>query len=183
MALMALMGVRALLCMCLAACSATTPGSGGINLSSGLAGSTIDHPGKPPTIAANGPTGAYAFVYDNQIWLRQNGENQAEQLTHMAISKGSIITWGPLVWSPDGRYIAFTVVENLDLASGGSSSYIGLLYYLDTATIPPRSTPVQGLAVSLGVAIRGSVTRYCSTRMALASKCSPQAASTRVRGR
>ena len=132
---MALMGAG-LLCLLLAACSATTPGSGGINFSSGLAGSTIDHPGKPPTIAANGPTGAYAFVYDNQIWLRQNGENQAEQLTHMALSKGSIITWGPLVWSPDGRYIAFTVVENLNLASGGSSSDVGPLYYLDTATDP-----------------------------------------------
>lgn len=135
MALMALMGAG-VLCMLLAACSATTSGSGGINFSSGLAGSTIDHPGNPPTIAANGPTGAYAFVYDNQIWLRQNGENQAEQLTHMAMSKGSIITWGPLVWSPDGRYIAFTVVENLDLASGGSSSDIGPLYYLDIATDP-----------------------------------------------
>ena len=83
---MALTGAG-LLCALLAACSATTPGSGGINFSSGLAGSTIDHPGKPPTIAANSPTGAYAFVYDNQIWLRQNGENQAEQLTHMALSK------------------------------------------------------------------------------------------------
>ena len=40
------------------------------------------------------------------------------------------------MWSPDGRYIAFTVVENLDLASGSSRSDVGPLYYLDTATDP-----------------------------------------------
>ena len=49
-------------------------GSGGSNVSLGLAGSTLDHPSNPPTIAASGPGGTYAFVYDNQIWLRRDGQ-------------------------------------------------------------------------------------------------------------
>lgn len=118
----------ALLLAVLAGCSAGS-GSGGPNYSLGLAGSTADHQSQPPTIAASGPGGSYAFVYDNQIWLRQSGQQAAKQLTHMALSNGSTIKWGPLVWSPTGKYLAFTVVQ--DLATGTAPESSGPLYYMD----------------------------------------------------
>ncbi len=111
-----------------AGCSAS--GGGGSNYSLGLAGSTSDHPSQPPTIQANGPGGTYAFVYDNQIWLRQNGQAQAKQLTHLVLSKGATLLWGPLIWSPSGRYIAYSLVENLTPDAPTRTS--GPLYYVDT---------------------------------------------------
>src|SRR5262249_51507962 len=61
-----------MLALGLAACSSSNTSSGNINFSLGLAGSTADHQTQPPTIAANGPQGTYAFVYDDQIWVRQS---------------------------------------------------------------------------------------------------------------
>ncbi|HEX8033950.1 MAG TPA: hypothetical protein VF510_08895 [Ktedonobacterales bacterium] len=112
----------------LAGCS--TSGGGGTNYSLGLAGSTGDHPSAPPSIPATGPGGTYAFVYDNQIWLRQNGQAQAKQLTHLVLSNGATLLWGPLIWSPSGKYIAFALVENLTPDEPTRTS--GPLYYVDT---------------------------------------------------
>jgi hypothetical protein len=116
----------------LAACSAGSDGSGGSNYSLGLAGSTLDHPSDPPTIAANGPGGTYAFVYDNQIWLRRDGQTSAQQITRIPLSNAAYIAWGPLVWSPQGRYIAFALVQDLASAPGSPPSSAGPIYYVDT---------------------------------------------------
>lgn len=125
-----------LLSTVLAACGTGASGVGGRTFPL-LVGSTSDHPAQPPVIAANGPAGTYAFVYDNQIWLRRDGETQAKQLTHMTFSATASIAWGPLVWSSDGRYIAFTVVENTSPAGGSATGNgFGPLYYLDLATDP-----------------------------------------------
>jgi hypothetical protein len=118
----------------LAACSAGTDGAGGSNYSLGLAGSTLDHPSDPPTIAANGPGGTYAFVYDNQIWLRRDGQTSAQQITRLPLSNAAYIAWGPLVWSPQGRYIAFALVQDLAPAPGSPPSASGPIYYVDTTS-------------------------------------------------
>ncbi|MGZ3681808.1 MAG: hypothetical protein ACXVDI_24875, partial [Ktedonobacterales bacterium] len=114
----------------LAGCS--TSGGGGTNYSLGLAGSTGDHPSAPPSIPATGPGGTYAFVYDNQIWLRQNGQAQAKQLTHLVLSNGATLFWGPLIWSPGSKYIAFALVENLTPDAPTRTS--GPLYYVDAGS-------------------------------------------------
>lgn len=137
-----------LIVVLLSACSAGSSSGSGFSL--GLSGSTTDHPATPPVIAANGPAGAYAFVYDNQIWLRRDGENQATQLTQMTFSTGSNIVWGPLVWSPDGRYIAFTVVEILNPVAGSPTSGIGPLYYLDTLPYPATLYLTAGTGSTYG---------------------------------
>ncbi len=121
----------ALAMLLLAGCS--TNGSGGLNFSSGLAGSTADQNPTPPTIAANGPGGTYAFVYANQVWLRQDGQASATQLTHLVLSKGGTLAWGPLVWSPSGKFIAFALVQNLNPTQGASPSTAGQIYYVDVA--------------------------------------------------
>jgi hypothetical protein len=95
----------------LASCSS---GSGaGSKLSLGLTGSTASHPAQPPTLAANGPADAYAFVYDDQIWIHDAGASTARQLTHLVLSAGANIAWGPLEWSPNGKFIAYALNENL----------------------------------------------------------------------
>src|SRR5258708_4992972 len=114
----------------LAGCSTTGGGGGGTNYSLGLAGSTDHHSPPPPAIAANGPGKTYAFVYGNQIWLRQDGQAQAKQLTHLVLSNGATLLWGPLIWSPDGSYIAFSLIENLTPDAPTRTS--GPLYYVDT---------------------------------------------------
>ncbi len=121
----------------LTGCS-TSGSSGGTNFTLGLSGSTADHPSQPPQVAPNGPSGTFAFVYDNQIWLRQNG-HAAKQLTHLALSNGASIGWGPLVWSPGGKYIAFALVENLspNVPMRGA----GPIYFVDTSS---GSTSVTG---------------------------------------
>jgi hypothetical protein len=116
----------------LAGCSGGTTGSGGVNYTLGLAGSTADHPSTPPTIAANGPSGTYAFVYDNQIWVRSSGDAQAKQLTHLVLSNGATLLWGPLVWSHSGKYIAFALVQDLNLTPGTPPRTSGPIYYVDT---------------------------------------------------
>lgn len=118
--------------LALAGCSSS--GGGGTNYSLGLAGSTADHPSPPPTIPATSPGGTYAFVYDNQIWLRQDKQAQAKQLTHLVLSNGATLLWGPLIWSPSGQYIAFALVENL--TPGVPTRTSGPLYFVDTTPGP-----------------------------------------------
>ena len=115
----------------LAGCSLSLggSGSGSSKISLGLAGSTTDHPAQPPTLNG-GPNGTLAFVYDNQIWLSKAGQSGATQLTHLVLSNGANIAWGPLVWSQSGRYIAFALVQNLDPTTPGGTS--GAIYYVDT---------------------------------------------------
>ncbi|MEO7001021.1 MAG: hypothetical protein ABI068_04370 [Ktedonobacterales bacterium] len=124
-------GLTLLTMLALTGCSSSGSSSkGGINYSLGLAGSTVDHPSQPPTIAANGPDATYAFVYDNQLWLRSQGSNTPKELTRLVLSNGSDIAWGPLIWSPDGRYIAFALVENLTPTDPQRTS--GPIYIVDT---------------------------------------------------
>jgi hypothetical protein len=118
----------------LAACGVGSDNSSGSNYSLGLAGSTLDHPSNPPTIAANGPGGTYAFVYDNQIWLRQDGQANAKQITRIPLSNAAYIAWGPLVWSPQGKYIAFALVQDLAPTPGSPPSSSGPIYYVDTTS-------------------------------------------------
>lgn len=114
----------------LAGCSLSGgTGSGSSSLSLGLAGTTADQPATPPALAAGGPAGTYAFVYDNQVWLQMRGQ-PLKQLTHLVLSNGANIAWGPLDWSPSGKYIAFALVQNLDPASPSGSS--GPIYVVDT---------------------------------------------------
>jgi hypothetical protein len=131
-----LAGVSLALMGLLAACGAGSGGSDGSNYSLGLAGSTLDHASNPPTIAANGPGGTYAFVYDNQIWLRRDGQSSAKQITRIPLSNAAYIAWGPLVWSPQGRYIAFALVQDLAPTPGAPPSSSGPIYYVDTTTCP-----------------------------------------------
>jgi hypothetical protein len=114
--------------LALAACSS---GSGAASkLTLGLSGSTVDHPGPPPTLAAGGPTDAYAFVYDNQIWIHDKGQPTARQLTHLVLSAGAAIAWGPLVWSPNGQSIAFALSESLTPTAAARST--GPIYVVST---------------------------------------------------
>jgi hypothetical protein len=124
----------AALLVLLAACSAGSDGSGGANYNVGLAGSTLDHPSNPPTIAPNGPDGTFAFVYDNQIWLRRGGQTTAKQITRLPLSNGAYIAWGPLIWSPQGKYLAFALVQDLSPQPGAPPSSAGPIYYVDTTT-------------------------------------------------
>ncbi len=100
------------LVLLLAGCS-SSGSSGGTNITLGLAGSTVDQPSSPPTVAGNGPDATYAFVYDDQIWVHQSGNSTPIQITKLVLSNGADISFGPLVWSPDGSQIAFALVENL----------------------------------------------------------------------
>jgi hypothetical protein len=127
---MALLALASLL----AACGVGADNSGGSNYSLGLAGSTLDHPSNPPTIAANGPGGTYAFVYDNQIWLRRDGQSNAKQITRIPLSNAAYIAWGPLIWSPQGKYIAFAIVQDLAPTPGSPPSSTGPIYYVDTTS-------------------------------------------------
>jgi hypothetical protein len=129
-----LVGALLALTSLLAACGVGSDSSGGSNYSLGLAGSTLDHPSNPPTIAANGPGGTYAFVYDNQIWLRGDGQTNAKQITRIPLSNAAYIAWGPLVWSPKGKYIAFALVQDLAPTPGSPPSSSGPIYYVDTTS-------------------------------------------------
>jgi hypothetical protein len=127
--------------MLLAGCS-TSGSSGGTNISLGLAGSTADHPAPPPTVAANGPNDTYAFVYDNQIWVRQSNNANPTKITGLVLSNGADISWGPLVWSPDGSQIAFALVENLTPNTPSSTS--GPIYVVNVAKGDTIVTPGIG---------------------------------------
>jgi len=115
----------------LAGCSGGSGSPGGTNYNLGLAGSTLDHPANPPAIAAGGPGGAYAFVYDNQVWLKAAGQGAPKQLTHLALSNGATLRWGPLVWSHSGRYLAFSVVQDLNPGPSTPPRSSGSIYYVD----------------------------------------------------
>jgi hypothetical protein len=104
----------------LAACSAGSGSSSTLTL--GLTGSTASHAGQPPTLAANGPSDAYAFVYDDQIWIHDAGKPDARQLTHLVLSAGAAISWGPLIWSPNGKYIAYALSVSNDPTAAARST-------------------------------------------------------------
>jgi hypothetical protein len=127
----------------IAGCSASGGGSGGTNISLGLAGSTADHPSAPPSIAASGPNNdTYAFVYDDQIWIHSSGSPTPKQLTHLVLSNGADISWGPLVWSLSTKYIAFALVQNLTPASPDRTA--GPIYVVDTGNGNTVVTPGIG---------------------------------------
>jgi hypothetical protein len=133
----------------LTGCSASG-GSSGINFTLGLQGSTADNPAHPPTIGANGPDGDYAFVYDNQVWAHVKGSSGAVQVTRLTLSNGASISWGPLVWSPSGRSLAFAIVQNFatdqPMRSDGPIYYVNLSTCLTTsgASCPTYNTEVAG---------------------------------------
>lgn len=132
------LAVLALL-LTLAGCSG---GSSNSKLTVGLAGSTADHPSQPPQITAQGPDGSYAFVYDNQIWVHQKGQSSAKQLTHLVLSNGATLQWGPLVWSQSGAYIAFSLSQNLTPTQPDRAT--GPLYYVDASNGTTYSTGGSG---------------------------------------
>lgn len=133
----------------LAGCSASG-GSSGINFTLGLQGSTADKPAHPPAIGANGPDGDYAFVYDNQVWAHVKGSSAAVQVTRLTLSNGATIVWGPLVWSPSGKSLAFAVVQNFNTDQPSRAD--GPIYYANLssclsssgATCPVYNTDVTG---------------------------------------
>ena len=132
-----------------AGCS-VSGGSSGINFSLGLQGSTADNPAPPPKIAANGPSGEYAFVYDNQVWAHTPGASAAVQVTRLTLSNGATIVWGPLIWSPSGKSLAFALAQNF--STNQPMRDAGPLYYVDLSTCltttgaacPIYQTPATG---------------------------------------
>ena len=144
----------ALVVLFVAGCSAGGSSSGGTNISLGLAGSTADHPSAPPSVAAAGPNDTYAFVYGDQIWIHKSGSsNQSSscncqsscnpcQLTNIELSNGADISWGPLVWSPDGSHIAFALIQNLTPTTPDRTA--GPIYVVNTTTV---GTTVTGTTV------------------------------------
>lgn len=123
-----LLAALALATLLVAGCS-TSSGGGGINFTLGLQGATNDHPATPPQVAATGPDREYAFVYDNQVWVRQRGADKPRQVTQLTLSAGADIIWGPLVWSNSGHSLAFSLVVNQ--TPGSPASAAGPVYYID----------------------------------------------------
>ncbi|HEY7973825.1 MAG TPA: hypothetical protein VID72_00645, partial [Ktedonobacterales bacterium] len=119
------MAIVALAALLMAGC-ATSGGSGGIDYTLGLQGATNDHPAAPPQVASTGPDREYAFVYDNQVWVRQQGASKPRQVTQLTISAGADIVWGPLVWSSSGASLAFALAVSLTPSSPARTS--GPLY-------------------------------------------------------
>jgi hypothetical protein len=116
----------------LAACSASGGGaSSQIPLLTGL-GSYSDSAASTPVVAVSSPTGQFAFVYDNQIWIKPNNTGQPHQLTKLPIATSAFVAWGPLVWSPDGSHIAFVLLR--DPTGGHPARGTGPLYIVDTAS-------------------------------------------------
>jgi hypothetical protein len=120
----------ALILLLIAGCSTGGSGSGGTNISLGLAGSTADHPSAPPSVASAGPSDAYAFVDDTPIGIHKRGSSNLTQLTHLVLSNGADIAWGPLVWSPKAKFIAFALVQNLTPTTPDRTA--GPIYVVDT---------------------------------------------------
>src|SRR5215831_12210807 len=105
-----LVAALTLIALLVVGCSASGGGSsGGSSIDYGLAlqGATNDHPATPPTVTSGGPDVEYAFVYDNQVWVRQKGNDTPRQVTQLALSAGADLIWGPLVWSASGKSLAF----------------------------------------------------------------------------
>jgi hypothetical protein len=63
-------------------------------------------------------------------------------VTHLVLSNGADITWGPLVWSPDGIHIAFALIQNLTPSSPDRVS--GPIYVVDTSNGNTIVTPGIG---------------------------------------
>ena len=120
----------ALVGLLIAGCS-SSGGSGGINFQLGLQGATNDHPATPPSVGSSGPDRQYAFVYDNQVWVRQQGASQPREVTQLTLSAGADMLWGPLVWSSSGQSLAFALVVNL--TPGPTSRSSGPIYYIDVS--------------------------------------------------
>jgi hypothetical protein len=120
----------------------SSSGTGNTSISLGLSGSTADNPSAPPSVAGNGPSGVYAFVYDDQIWIHKSNYLTPLQVTHLALSRGADIIWGPLVWSPDGTHIAFALVHNLTPKT--VDSIAGPIYVVDTSNGNTVVTPGIG---------------------------------------
>ncbi len=120
--------------------------SGNSNISLGLAGSTADQPSAPPAIATNGPDDTYAFVYHDQVWVHQQGTAAPAQITHLVLSNGADISFGPLAWSPDGTQIAFALVQNL--APSSPSRTDGPIYVVSikdgTTVVTPGIGSIYG---------------------------------------
>ncbi len=123
-----LVAALTLAALLVAGCTVSS-GGGGINFSLGLQGATNDHPATPPQVASSGPDREYAFVYDNQVWVRQKGADKPRQVTQLTLSAGADIIWGPLVWSNSGHSLAFALVVNLTPDSPSSAA--GPVYYID----------------------------------------------------
>ena len=132
----AALALGCLLLALLAGCSGSNA-----QLTPGLAGATADHPAAPPQVAATGPGGAFAFVYDNQVWLR-NSQGGVKQLTHLVLSNGATLVWGPLVWSPGAHFIAFALVQNL--VPNAPTRSTGGVYYVDVGSGDAFTTPGTG---------------------------------------
>ncbi|HUY77619.1 MAG TPA: hypothetical protein VMV29_12675 [Ktedonobacterales bacterium] len=129
----ALLALLALGALTLAGCSLSgSGGSSGSSITLGLSGATADNGGGPPTIATGGPSQTYAFVYNSQVWAHVQGASAPVQLTHLALSNGATLRWGPLVWSANNKYLAFALVQNLTPSQPTGSS--GPLYYIDTTS-------------------------------------------------
>ncbi|HEV2238665.1 MAG TPA: hypothetical protein VGR57_18550 [Ktedonobacterales bacterium] len=111
----------------LAGCSAG--GGSGINLPAFDSGTGAS--ASPPVIQGTEPSGQYAFVYANQIWVKLDADSKPRQLTHFPTVASAYFAWGPLVWSPDGSNIAFVLVR--DLTTDGRPRGAGPLYIVDTA--------------------------------------------------
>ncbi len=124
----------------LSACSSDSASTSTLSL--GLTGSTASHAEQPPTLAANGSADAYAFVYDDQIWLHDAGTSDARQLTHLVLSAGAAIAWGPLVWSPNGQYIAYALSESDNPAAAARTS--GAVYVVSTSDGSVVNTAATG---------------------------------------
>ncbi len=131
-ALLALLALLALGALTLAGCSLSGSGSSGSSFTLGLSGATADNGGGPPTIASGGPSQTYAFVYNSQVWAHVQGASAPVQLTHLALSNGATLRWGPLVWSENDKYLAFALIENLTPTQPTGS--FGPLYYIDTTS-------------------------------------------------
>ncbi|HEX8982326.1 MAG TPA: hypothetical protein VF792_06135 [Ktedonobacterales bacterium] len=115
----------------LTGCSASGS-SKGIDFQLGLQGSTADNPAAAPKIASNGPDNEYAFVYDNQVWIHPKGGSAAVQITHLTLSNGATLVWGPLVWSPSGNMLAFSLVQNM--STDQPTRAAGTIYYTNLST-------------------------------------------------
>lgn len=121
----------------LAGCG-TNGSSTGIDFQLGLQGSTADNAAAAPKIAAGAPDNEYAFVYDNQVWVHPKGGSDAVQITHLTLSNGATLVWGPLEWSPSGNFLAFSLVQNL--STDQPTRAAGTIYYTNLSTCLNAST-------------------------------------------
>lgn len=141
-----------LIALLVAGCSVSGGGSGSssVDYSLALQGATNDHPATPPAVTSAGPDAEYAFVYDNQVWVRLKGENTPRQVTQLTLSAGAELIWGPLVWSASGNSLAFALIQNLTPSKPVDA--FGPLYYIDlsqclsstTAPCATYRTPMTG---------------------------------------